>query len=727
MQIRKVKITNFKSFREAVLRFNDSYEPNVIIGKNDSGKSNLLEALDLKFLLENLNNSGMFFDDSREQKIEFYFEIKSENFENKIKNFFDVNGLELSPIFWSKLYLKKSKVPERDQKRLSSMEKSFGKEKFLIFTIFRKNYDSGWKKEIVIGTEKVGVNLRNIFLKQLLNEVHSCFGDGTLTNLLSKKTKEEEWSLSKEEIEKIINGFVNKDKKVPLSLSQNFLKQLDIVKEQLLEISLCKSIKGTDVIFNLEEEYEINEFKQNNKLKKFFIQNLNEKDKEYILKHIFSKNAWNMDQLIIFRCEKILKQAKISFNDSKISLKPRISENKISFSIEEGEVEDWSKIKQRSLGFKFALGMMIETVDMQKNDNLKQQNLYKALNELSFDSSITDNKRSKVKNYIRDLITEVAWNLFLIDEPETHFHPDYQKQILDKMKEFCKTKDQDKKTNLLLATHSPHFICPDRYINTKVVVRNLHKNTDKHEELECSNCFNKTKIAKENINKYESKIYSTLEGFKRANLDEHESYLRTIENALGFRLKFHFPEKDKKYVLLEGITDCWLIKHIFEQKKNASNFCFYHLNANTKQHMVEYCKMLNLSFVVLFDNDDNGNNKIKKFKEESRKWREGQNKEIFLTLEEINNAKTDIESFISEKDKNKFCTKRTDDKWKIDFWTLDETVNKKNWFNDEIDEETRNNFNKIYEGILNYFKNKANKQYKDKLKEEEINKKQLKK
>ena len=57
MYISQLKITNYRSFKDITVEFNDGI--NAIIGSNNSGKSNLLRALSIIFDKKSTKNLGI--------------------------------------------------------------------------------------------------------------------------------------------------------------------------------------------------------------------------------------------------------------------------------------------------------------------------------------------------------------------------------------------------------------------------------------------------------------------------------------------------------------------------------------------------------------------------------------------------------------------------------------------------------------------------------------------
>ena len=641
MQISKIRIKNFKSFEDVVLELNSLNEPNIVIGKNDSGKSNLLECLNIKKLISNTNEKDSFFDLNKIQEIYFHLKI-SEEVRKLVENF-----------IFSKENLK--------------LKEEIGN--LWIIKFSRKNEDINWKTTISLTGEE-NINFENVILSDLPIRIRI-----QLQKFLKEKEKNSDLSIYEENKFLPRNLFFDKKYEYTkiLELYDLTLKRINFLKQTIIEKSNFVHIKTSDNLFKLKYSYDWEEFKNQKKLQKFFLSSLSKEEDKNLLKKFFEKKDLKKESFsIVPEYENLLTKVKIMHDDMPVKLDPTIDykNNQIIFKLKEnaGAKYHWFKPEQRGLGFCSSFSLMIEKA------NLKKINSEKVIRKPSI-------RNLFLKNRLNPLFKQINWGLFLVDEPETHLHPDRQEKILEQIEQIC----EKNKVQVVIATHSPHFISRDKFMNTKVLIRRKKGGAKKCKTEVYSNLYEYRK-------KYEKKK------------SENENYIKLIESALGLTMRWNFPDKDKRYVLVEGISDYWLLNAIFKAKKNALSFCFYNLDANSKERTIEYCKLLHLPFVVIFDNDRGGLDKIKNLKKRSKVWLQNQEKEIFVTWEKIDETKTNIESFIEFEDQDKFCRLTGKEKeMKINFEKLKETTNKKNWIEKEITEKTRNNFNKMYKMIVDLF------------------------
>ena len=175
--IKQIEIKNFRSFGN---RKQESYklikcnDLNIISGANDSGKSNILRALNLFF--NNLTDPNSFFiferdfhrnpnPDDDDVKVQLVtIKIWFDNQKNKNKNRNNPEHVYLPAEFWvSKTWKRTSTYSNDDQ--LTSIEKGFEREK--------KEYYGNFLYEE--GTKKVGLrsNVKASLQKQLTDFLHS--------------------------------------------------------------------------------------------------------------------------------------------------------------------------------------------------------------------------------------------------------------------------------------------------------------------------------------------------------------------------------------------------------------------------------------------------------------------------------------------------------------------------------------------------------------------------
>lgn len=154
MKIVKLYIENFRGFKSIEVEFDEKF--NVIVGKNDVGKSTILESLEIFF-----NNSTVKIDTedlckfSDKDYIEIGISFKLENFELRI---------DTAPTFLDKEYLLDEHGLLNVVKRWDCSKKSITKASEQIF--IRANYPKGFEEPLIV--------LKNTDLKSKITNI---FGD----------------------------------------------------------------------------------------------------------------------------------------------------------------------------------------------------------------------------------------------------------------------------------------------------------------------------------------------------------------------------------------------------------------------------------------------------------------------------------------------------------------------------------------------------------------------
>lgn len=502
MEITKIEISNYKSLKEiATIHFYKDM-PTVLIGKNGSGKTNILEAL------ENIYNSGQSYyypsQYSHGLKYRCYIKLSKEDFKklfsdkiyNEEKCFLIVSNNEYG--------LKAEKI-QSDYIVPILKEKI---EDILKITKKLKNVIAEYKKQI----QKITyVNSDNIFIER---EGLKCFEildlNGNITNY-NKLMADTKYKLEDGEkfVETILKSFSNKDYSV-FDYTDNILK-FDYTKDFKFELKYIEpdlsdfekkfisidreaikseierinctvkscSEKITEYTSTINER--INYFKNalsheySLKDEKKYFQLFDEIQSTIGKKCLFLKNESNniaffnknsTDTNIIYRNKNTFSISQIYLekiyngNDKEERLKELL--NKKDFSFNEQDCKIFENYLNKNLP-EFENGMYDRIFVELSGDKQFEIFLHEKTNE-NINLNMTSSGRRWYFTYYFMKSTLEKGDVFIIDEPAAMLHPLAQKEILKELKELQK---QD--ITVIYSTHS-NYLIPNEWDNVHFVL-----------------------------------------------------------------------------------------------------------------------------------------------------------------------------------------------------------------------------------------------------------------
>ena len=807
--IKKIRIQNYKCFRDTTFSLyekKDDYQYyNVFIGKNDVGKSVLLESINsFKSSFksnESEEKSKMTFiieaDDTLKQELDCLFKTNKSIIEKagilkQIPNSFLRTFFELSVQDIEEIHLSAAEGTKDSDSSLSS---------YVVFKF--KNSEINLEKEIWEEIKKLRRGSEETI------ELYKCGNSAEKTNKNINDpninfTFEKSFILS----DKGDIGFTKceKNKKNQFNLLRFLLWQFRWLRKTIWDKSfvidknekteLVSNIFGKKVsVYQKEDLFERNEIdiftcflkeEEKNKIKEFFRKDdwlSIETDNNWIVKklqenfrHLIDTNfkgleklnmffeirdnflqisiretaqeeIWEEEQMYVDLIQKLSKQKneieKIVDSTELIkkhsnNLKNKLKANRLNILdildlkgypdnlnfciktfpkhlkliediISKSSLALYTRVKDRSPGFMSIL--LIWIIDWQVNNDKKKQKSMNSLAEKTPGKVMKNNNwcvivtyknyrsllqkcwenfyledeqikeiETKSNNNLNSICQKIAFSFLLVDEPENHLHPERQDDFFKKI-----TSMADKyQLQTLICTHSHHFIDELLYqYNTQIVCREPNA---------------------ENNNAIETKIFS-FRGFQEKQNSTNLSFLQPIWTALGYKPKFDFPEKDKKYLLVEGRKDVVLIESIYKAKENKE-LRSLQINANPKNAIIGACILFNLDFLILLDKDKDGDCWKKEIKDSYGNWISVKR---IRQLDWVDSSKTEMEDFISKKDETSFFHNPDDAKNKGKFdikRIINLTQKNEDWLNTEITPKTKKNLEKIYEKTWSFFQEK---------------------
>ncbi len=402
MKLQRVEIKNFRSIEDATIEFDPPCQ--ILIGMNESGKSNILKALDY------LHKENIDKDEKRQALPDEEKEI-NESYINFIFNFEQEDAEELKNKIMSKI-LASNFYPDSDFE-FTGYRKIFGKNHLESIKFIKKiNFMKGIK-EIKCFFTKFNADVYGKIKK--INK-----------NILSGEITIDGESVNVNEYD-----FINIEDlpKISTEIPENSHEEITeeditfLFEKNILEIGNQKVLP--EIIFwnyhniKFSKDLDINEFKaEPNKESFVFLRNMFSLAKiDDITKTI---NTWQQEGNEINRLKKVANDATNFFstvwkNHSKIKFTLELNNDKINLHIEEkkeGESNQY-RFERRSDGFKKSVAFLLTVSAVNKNR----------------------------KNFI-----------LLIDEPETSLHPS---AIIDLRDELINISHNNM---VVISTHSIHMI-----------------------------------------------------------------------------------------------------------------------------------------------------------------------------------------------------------------------------------------------------------------------------
>ncbi len=259
--------------------------------------------------------------------------------------------------------------------------------------------------------------------------------------------------------------------------------------------------------------------------------------------------------------------------------------------------------------------------------------------------------------------------IFLLDEPGVYLHVNAQRELLRLFYDLCKNDNQ-----VVYSTHSPYMIDSNNIINVRAIEKDEKGNTN---------------------------IYNTAYDNKFNTASKRET-LSPLVQAIGADLRFNIgPQGEKMNIVTEGITDYMYytaMLYYFNVPEDKMPYIIPSVGAGNVNVIVSILIGWGCDFKVILDYDKAGFVECDKLIENLNLKL---NKDIFFTNcsdtydnrdKEIYKHAAFVECLISEEDKNKFKIYYTDNKTMAAKEFYDKVKNR----NITLSEETTNNFEKLF-------------------------------
>ncbi len=729
MKLEKVVIKNFLSFKDTEFVFHGKQYLNVLIGLNDTGKTNFLKALNISSILEDkagkFKKGGDFkFNPGiKETEIVLYFQLPSETVKETTLHI--LKGLAARvklPALDSFLTATKS------EKSLNLVLKLYDQEQDDNF------YDWKLKYSFQVGSKKLDIfseiyqQIVSIFEKNKPyseSKEHFESFQSKLEKLFHLKWWKQpgvqidvpEWWFVDGLIKETLKGTdLNEGLGLGWSWTEDWKWRANLIFLLFLFIQFQNFYKDwwnkTNIYFSrtffslknqIKEKYSADEFRKNEILLAFLLKGKNKDDVLWI--HSILKSKWkDISPRDSRRLKNILETGIFNQKQEKLIVE-QISDESLSFTIEEssGIYEDLSR---KSEGFLSLIGfemissfLTYETKTEKKVADFNLEQFFSKNFVADYSGEVeelkkiffADNVLSKYFSWLIDVSKSsnftFSFKLCLLDEPETHLYPDRQRETLKGAIQMS----EEFLVNTFIVTHSPWFINQLQLKETIVVYKEVCLlEQQKESKLVHLKYFPKTvDLSSQNSNYDPMKI---------------------VQTAMGVDFDFAYPVralgKDKKIVFVEGVSDHlvfdWFYKHFEKiEEKRESEVVFIWTNADEKmpalRDMIVYANALNFPFVVLYDGDLSGKQKTEKMKSECEKF-----KDKFQTLAEISKDFTNLESLFTEKDRKSLGLKAVSGLKGGRVYSLNRlfALLKKG----QLQEKTWQNLIIVYDWIKNFFK-----------------------
>lgn len=496
MKLKKIKIKNVLSYKEEIIEFNNNL--NIFVGANGSGKSNLINII--IYILKKYCYKN--FEISRTTGLEragyIKYSIREKNpLYNSSENFF----------------MKKHKLLENESSRIS-----FNIE---FEDIDKENLDEMKKyKESIIS-----------FLDTKIDSIH--YMDNPYQVNLKEVKKffdiNAEGLMLKNEIEIVLEEekdkwFIKNDKELEYMI---FMKYFSLMYDLLSLMKIKHNVKNPFVFF---EAYRNNA----RETTKVTISDYNDN-------YVNTQSLENMSNFVY----------SIGTNSTYIMLATKkFGEKKRQYIEKENGFENFKKDKEyvnlKKFFKKFEYEIELECIE--PNNNIYQ--FYLKKDDLKIEIDTISSGEREIINFIFGLFLEkLNGGIVIIDEPELHLHPSWQKKLI----QILKTETNGNNIQIMFVTHSTSFI----EYNTLNNIYRIYK------DKEFSKCIRIENLVQD--------------------VDEFRKSLSVVNATNNEKIFF-----SNYVVMVEGITDEILFKKIYESnyrkvpeglefiaisgKKNLNNF-----------------------------------------------------------------------------------------------------------------------------------------------------------
>lgn len=648
MKIANVVINNYKSIGTQKNNLILEDDVTALIGKNDSGKSNILEILGgISFRHYILDEYYKFNNKSDENQTSLYVELKFTKKElEKLKEYRNLDEENTTFYFSQNEEIEFKGGFSRLFSEDLELSKSIGYLKKELIPYLESNYydrrGKSYYKDIEACIDSLS-NISNIIwikykksLNKLLYILNSYGGDyicitseddenDNISNLSSYVTIENEYAKKE-----FIYENVYDEKRYTL------IRHIQIVKSKIRKkYSLLPRFYHRKNEEELQSEYQLEEVKKEIRDKRGplykFILASQVSPEEYLL----AMENHDENQLELMRNkikEKVKYNIQKNFNEfySEENVQIKVAFKKDILKILVKTHENTTNISERSNGLRWYLNLFI---DILAND-LKNTNV-----------------------------------VFLLDEPGVYLHVNAQRELLRLFYDLCKNDNQ-----VVYSTHSPYMIDSNNIINVRAVEKDGKGNT---------NIYNTA---------YDNKLNSTS---KRETLSP-------LVQAIGADLRFNIgPQGEKLNIVTEGITDYMYytaMLYYFNVPDEKMPYIIPSVGAGNVNVIVSILIGWGCNFKVILDYDKAGFVECDKLIENLNLKL---NEHIFFTncSDTYNNKDKEIykyaefvECLISEEDKNKFKIYYTDNKTMAAKEFYDKVKNKEITLSDD----TVNNFKRLF-------------------------------
>ncbi len=549
MKLKGFQILNYKSIKDS--GYCDlSSDITILAGKNESGKSAILEALscfDIDVKIPNnarpIENSGTGTDWRKKTVIACWFEIDDSTI-NEISKKIELNQNLIDYIKETLLIIEKygdnsykldqktrdiiDKISKANKEISSEIEEYINKVNEFLNT--DNNYNAS-DSSVAVLLKGVALATRQLQYPEIISDISKPIPARSVYNNLQKsidsfikisKTYCAHIKKSKKnEIDGYLEEIKNKTRSLQIEISED--KLLDAIKKLIPSFILIDNFNET-----LPYEVSLEEDGENEKIVQCLANNA--KFNRANLKGL--ADTQQKRNILSNSSKEISDKFNRFYTQDNLDVSIELNGDKLCFGLKENGNVNIFKLEQRSKGFQWFLSFF-----------LKLNNDYWADNVI-----------------------------FLIDEPDLHLHASAQEDVLKILESLS-----DQGNQIVISTHSPFLMDPNKLERLRLVEKEKDKGTM------ISNKF-----------------------WAKGALET----LTPIHKAIGLDLTKAFSVVGKKNVLFEGITDYLYfqgLRCLMQDSVELNNICFIPCaGADTLQNIVPLLVGWDLEFAVVYDNDKKG-------------------------------------------------------------------------------------------------------------------------
>lgn len=418
MRINKVEITKYKNLKGFKIDFEKSYYVSVLLGKNGTGKSNLLEFLTIVFKALDLADSPSKFKD-------FYLNVIKQNGEKDSDFILDytINGNKIRILFTD------NDLKIRDLVRSSNIS----------FTDFKN------KKDVLFPSHVVGYYSGKNNRFEHLFESHIEKAEQSILNVKRAYDKKDAQDLK------------SRDEGVPIPENE----KVELPVETFRTLFFANHKYSQLLLLTLFA------FKDTNPAIKKLLDTYLKIDGFELFSITVKSPGFNKDVTFDDGIEKFWGVAGSSLKS--ISFLYRISKRSLRLPPEQVEGMNILSSKKEAVTLLIdATTFITEVIEEYKNDpaetfrHLESLYLSDLLYEIVLEvkrgddiisfSNLSEGEQQMISTLGLMIITGTKNSLYLMDEPETHLNPKWQREYIDIIKELVDSKNN---SHIMIATHSP--------------------------------------------------------------------------------------------------------------------------------------------------------------------------------------------------------------------------------------------------------------------------------